>query len=234
MAELWYPAAIKDEGPAAKRHGYFKPKTGVVFHSAELSWSGMRRVLHQPPHQYAFAWHWSNPKTGPLVQHYATSAIVWHAAGGNTKLIGVENEGYVGEALTDSQVENLIGLSAWLVKVCAWQALSRSGPTKTLWEHNEVPGSNTACPSGRIPWHRIIDGAEEEQMAFLDETITGWDGPILFEVLVGADPLRTEQRNVTRRELIRLRELGLVVEQVPAHDHGDVPLHPHTATTTIS
>jgi N-acetyl-anhydromuramyl-L-alanine amidase AmpD len=107
------------------------------------------------------SWHFSNPKVGPLEQHYAMSRITWHGGslGANRRYVGIEHEGVAGEPLTASQIENDVALLGWLAEndVQPWPGLIR---LDTLWEHNEMTryGSKaTACPSGRIPWQEVID-----------------------------------------------------------------------------
>jgi N-acetyl-anhydromuramyl-L-alanine amidase AmpD len=103
------------------------------------------------------SWHFSNPKSGPLLQHYETELPTWHAGyEANCAYIGIEHEGKAGEPLTEVQIANDVGLLRWLAQQEGWPGFTRH---VTLWEHNEF--SPTACPSGRIPWARIIADLED-------------------------------------------------------------------------
>jgi N-acetyl-anhydromuramyl-L-alanine amidase AmpD len=102
------------------------------------------------------SWHFSNPKGGPLLQHYETEAITWHAGyEANCAYVGIEHEGKAGEPLTEVQLANDIALLRWLSQAEAWPSFTRH---VTLWEHNEFMA--TSCPSGRIPWDRLIAALE--------------------------------------------------------------------------
>lgn len=58
--------------------------------------------------------HFGNPKHGPLEQFVDTDNMAWAQKAGNHDWISIENEGYVGDSLTPSQVENVAMLLAWL------------------------------------------------------------------------------------------------------------------------
>lgn len=77
----------------------------------------------------------------------------------------MEHEGKVPEnpTLTDQQVETSRRVVSELEAWKGWKR-SRGGPLQTLWEHREVTilgGTGTSCPSGRIPWDKIL--AEEPE-----------------------------------------------------------------------
>ena len=162
VSELWFPGAEPLPGPARKTSGTSWPKQGVVMHSAEGSWPGLRSVLMA---RDGGSWHFSNLKDGRLYQHYPIDVIAWHARGGNTKYVGVEHEGKAGEPLTELQISNAVGLIRWMKEVCEWDDLSRVRPDGNMVEHNEVGRENnyvTACPSrGRIPWVKIMTRVEK-------------------------------------------------------------------------
>ena len=178
-ADLWFPGAERLPGPARKTSGTSWPKEGAVYHSAELNLQGTLNVLQdvRPKANGSLpgSWHFTNAKDArSLIQHYALDVITWHARGGNTRNFGVENEGYAGEPLTEHQIAKLARLTAWAQDVCGWGELRRAGVGKNLWEHNEIgrqasPKYVTACPSGRIPWQRIMIMAEEDDMVTDEE-----------------------------------------------------------------
>jgi N-acetyl-anhydromuramyl-L-alanine amidase AmpD len=103
------------------------------------------------------SWHFSNPKSGPLLQHYETELPTWHAGyEANCAYIGIEHEGVTGQPLTEVQIANDVALLRWLAQQEGWPGFVRK---VSLWEHNEFMA--TACPSGRIPWARIIEELED-------------------------------------------------------------------------
>ncbi|MCH7554180.1 MAG: N-acetylmuramoyl-L-alanine amidase [Chloroflexi bacterium] len=173
MSELWFPGAERLPGPARKTSGTSWPKQGVVMHSAEGWWAGLRSVLfnvrRRADGSFPGSWHFSNLTDGSsgasLYQHYPIDMIVWHARHSNRRYVGVEHEGKVGQALTELQISNDVGLVRWLKEVCEWGDLSRARPEGNMVEHQEVGiehGYATACPSRRIPWIKIMVRAEKE------------------------------------------------------------------------
>ncbi len=113
------------------------------------------------------------PKVGKPVQMVDSNDAAWHTGNylANLHFHGFEFEGgppgNLREPLTTSQI-------AWGVKITHWLRQVHGTPTRyvrkdTLWEHNEVRA--TACPSGRIPWVKVIGlleiEEEEEDMAKL-------------------------------------------------------------------
>ena len=168
---LWYPAAARDDGPSNKVSGSLQPKHGAVYHSMQGSWAGSRSQLFGPLQR---SWQLSVLRSGFVLQHYAVTAWCWqsgdrddplgHEHSNNRDLIGIEHEGgppdNLSEPLTEAQLEASARLTAWLVAEGHIPNLSRSGPSRSLWEHNEIVA--TSCPSGRIPWLRL--GARTEQL----------------------------------------------------------------------
>jgi len=88
-----YPDATWTPGPAGKQ-GYagtnVRTGEGAVLHSMEGSLEAALGELNRPERQAS--WHFSNPKAGPLLQHYETEAVAWHAGGAANRLyIGIEH-----------------------------------------------------------------------------------------------------------------------------------------------
>ncbi len=173
MKSLWFPGVVRHPGPAEKTTGTRARTRGAVYHSSVgdlgAALSVLANVSKRADGTYRYgSWHMTNAKDGRLFQHYPLDVLTWHARGGNNWSIGVENEGGpIGnerEPLTEAQVTNLVELSAWLVEEGWLPGLTRTGD-KTLWEHREIQGSSTACPSGRIPWAEIIERAEDSMLA---------------------------------------------------------------------
>jgi len=171
----WIPFAVSDAGPADKQGYPFspspQPKVGVVLHSMVGSYLAARGRLMGPDRA---SWHFSVRQTGTIYQHYDSEAVCWHCGvaaapptPSNINLIGVELEGgpldNVSEPLTPIQYQATLDLLRW-----AWEAHGFDAPAlrATLWEHRRL--SPTACPSGRIPWGRLIADlttSEEDDMA---------------------------------------------------------------------
>lgn len=143
---------------------------GIVLHSAE----GYASTLLDPNSQYGYngnhSWHLTNLMDGRLYQHYPLTARCWHATGLNQEYIGVENEGLVTRqpSLNDAQIANA---RRFISEIAAWKGwtpsrpVSATGTSHTCWEHNEavrLGGTSTACPSGRIPWDKILEDTVDE------------------------------------------------------------------------
>ena len=168
-----YPKAIQSPGPFEKRYTQQNAQIGVVLHSAEGSIQGTIGELNKLSRRAS--WHFSISKKGEVYQHYSTTISCWHAGcfSANTKLIGVEHEGKVGEPLTEEQAIASIELVRWMQEQLGWGALERG---VNLFEHNEVwdwdedNAGSTACPSGRIPWNRYLEDAMTEE----ERTLLNW------------------------------------------------------------
>ena len=159
-----YPSAQWHPTP---KHGYGSNDThlrqGLVIHSAEGSLTGLFSVLDGSRDA---SWHFSVAQDGGVYQHVDTANIAWTNGSqlANTKFWGIECEGggsNPGEPLTEPQYQALVGVVRWL-----WEThgLSRYERQETLWEHNEMTrfgASSTSCPSGRIPWQRLIADLED-------------------------------------------------------------------------
>jgi hypothetical protein len=162
------PFAIWRPGPVWKVNGadvgtpWPRSNTGAVLHSSEGNLAGAFRVLDGPAE---LSWHFTVAVDGTLFQHYDSRLQCWHAhAAGNVAYVGIEHENEYSNGspnhwpITDAQVDTDRKLIRWLSTVAESWAPSRGYPNgrKTLWEHNEVPGNATACPSGRIRWADIL------------------------------------------------------------------------------
>ena len=146
---------------------------GIFLHSAE----GYASTLLDPRSQYGYmnvgvshSWHLTNLFDGTLYQHHSLLRQTWHATAANPYYIGVENEGFAPRepSLTDAQVATA---RRFIAEIAAWRGWTPSRPTgpaektHTLWEHNEVVrlgGSHSRCPSGRIPWDKIMAPQEDD------------------------------------------------------------------------
>lgn len=159
MTETWLSFATRIPGPPSK-YGYSARRTrtlgevvGEVKHSMEGSYLSARRRMEDPGQ--TASWHFSILKSGEVAQHYPLEYITWH--GGMTANffhVGIEHEGVAGEPLTEAQYQGTLAISHALRTMCP--TIGRQPPDRriNLREHNEFMA--TACPSGRIPWDRLI------------------------------------------------------------------------------
>lgn len=156
-----YPAAEWMPGPPSKVNRGVNTCRGVVCHSMVGPYSAALAELYRFSRRAS--WHYSVLKDGRVIAHYPDEAQAWHAGSAyNNSTIGVEHEGGlspVSEPLTPAQLAASVRLVQWLAKAHGFPLVRTVG----LWEHNEVSGEPTACPSGRIPWDQYIE--EDDDMA---------------------------------------------------------------------
>ena len=164
-----YPDAI---WRGTDKHGYGNAGThlqnGVVIHSMEGSLQAGFGVLDGPRQA---SWHFSVSQTGEVYQHVDTDNIAWTNGGfdANRLFWGIECEGVEGEPLTEPQFAALLGVVRWLWDVHDVGAFVRQ---ETAFEHNEMVqfgSAPTACPSGRIPWERVIHELEGDPAEPIEE-----------------------------------------------------------------
>jgi len=169
MTETWLQWCIRQDGPPEKR-GYGGVTTrslaeieGEVKHSTEGPLAAALGELFKPTREAS--WHFTVPKEGPPRQHYSLESICWHCGGpgdrrtdtsliGNLTLIGIEHEDYPDNQLSANQIQNTTRLSQEIRARCSTVAANPPTLRRNLWEHNWL--SQTACPSGLIPWGAII------------------------------------------------------------------------------
>lgn len=175
MSELWYPGAIRRDGPAWKVGYSFAgesgPKRGEVKHSAEGYWPGIYSRLDGSDRA---SWHFT-VGYDRVEQHYPLTAHCWHAGdvdddgavAANVDFIGIEHLGVAGQPLTPYQLDATSEISLWAMERAGFVRVSRYAgaypdrPTWLLAEHREVSDVPTACPSWRIPWAELIQRLEE-------------------------------------------------------------------------
>lgn len=83
---------------------------GVVLHIQEGTEAGTAAWQRNPAAQVSS--HFLNPKSGRLQQMVPVGDRSWAECDGNSHWISVENEGFVGDSLTASQIENAAQLLA--------------------------------------------------------------------------------------------------------------------------
>lgn len=89
-----------------------RPIMGLVLHIQQGTERGTAGWFHNPAAEASS--HFGNPKAGLLDQWVDTADEAWAEMQGNTRWVSVENEGYSGDSLTPSQIENAAQLLAWL------------------------------------------------------------------------------------------------------------------------
>lgn len=167
----WFTWAIRDPGPLSKTNGGRNTVRGFVPHSAEGYWPHLQTLLHSPARQAS--WGASNLKDGQLIQHYPIYVQTWTSGAGypNNNFFSNETEGVAGEPLTDGQVANIVRQIRELSELRNWVPERPSNAQDvgaTLYEHRECVrwgAEPTACPSGRIPWERILRELEDDMAA---------------------------------------------------------------------
>ena len=154
----WFSWAERIPGPLNKTWPETNLMVGAVYHSAVGSLQGVIDTVMGPEEKSVTG---VVGQDGRFVQFYPVTLSPWangsHYA--NSHYLGFEFEGGAagneGEPLTDAQIN--VGTRI-LADLAVYKNVSTEywvRPT-TLIEHREI--FPTACPSGRIPWQRIIDG----------------------------------------------------------------------------
>lgn len=139
---------------------------GLVLHIQQGTEQGSEAWFKNPTAQASS--HFLNPKTGGLRQLIDTKDRAWAEAAGNSHWVSVENEGFVPDALTTSQVENCAQLLAWLHKTYSvplqstddvnGRGLGWHGMGGAAW------GGHTGCPGDAIKAQRAAIIARAEQI----------------------------------------------------------------------
>ena len=222
-----YPNAI---WRPTNKHGYPGNDThlhqGVVIHSAEGGGAGLLSVLDDP--NRPASWHFHILKNGNICQPVDTDNTAWTNGSqeANEKFWGIENEGIRGEPLTEPQYQSLLDVVRWL-----WQTYNLGAPQRqdNLWEHREMTrygAASTSCPSGRIPWTRLIGDLtlQEDDMAKLDAEDRDYIARMILggvRAIVNGDPFGSRlgvDPNYTEPE----RSLKDVMASLAAIERGDV------------
>lgn len=175
----WLDWAQRDPGPPDKRYPQANAAIGYVPHSAVGYYPGWRSRLFsterdpQNPGRYsryaAASVHGWIETDGSVIQHYSFTASCWASgnAHANTSFAAFENAGgppgNESQPLTDAQVAANVRIIRELAARGGWaprRPRSAGDRSATLYEHHECVtlwgGDPTACPSGRIPWARIL------------------------------------------------------------------------------
>ncbi len=92
--------------------GMMRPIRGLVLHIQQGTEAGTFSWFNNSKAKVSA--HFGNPKQGRLEQFVDIDDVAWAQMAGNHQWISVENEGKSGDALTESQLENLGQLLGWL------------------------------------------------------------------------------------------------------------------------
>lgn len=227
-----YPEAIWRESP---KHGYGADDThlnqGACVHSMEGGLAAAFGELDNPLRQAS--WWFSVAKDGQVYQHVDTSNIAWTNGSyeANRRFWGIEHEGRAGEPLTEEQYVASRDLIRWLLESHGLQAVRG----ETLFEHREMVrwgSAPTACPSGRIPWERILADLQEADMTpdesqRLERIETRLEEMIKW-MLGDLDPATPQFENVTHQTWDRIAAVEAKVDALAAQvaDGSGTHLHP--------
>ncbi|MDH6126761.1 peptidoglycan-binding domain-containing protein [Kitasatospora sp. GP82] len=101
-------------GPTPNQYtGGMVEHRGLVLHIEQSNSNDSVDTWFKDPTAQASA-HFTNPKAGPLQQLVDTDDAAWTEQAGNRHWVSVEHEGYSGDSLTASQIDNDAHLLAWL------------------------------------------------------------------------------------------------------------------------
>lgn len=151
---------------------------GLVLHIEEGSDAGSQSWFKNP--DASASAHFLNPKNGPLEQLVDTADAAWAEVAGNRTWISVEHEGYAGDSLTASQLENDAQLLAWLHKEHGIPLQITDDPNGTgLGWHGmggDAWGGHFGCPGDPIKAQRGAIIARAQQI--LGQTPTPVPSPV--------------------------------------------------------
>jgi len=101
-------------GPTVNEYpGGMVERRGLVLHVEQSNNNANVDTWFKDPAAQASS-HFTNPKLGGLQQLVDTDDAAWTEMAGNRHWVSVEHEGYSGDSLTESQIENDAQLLAWL------------------------------------------------------------------------------------------------------------------------
>ena len=168
---------------------------GLVLHIQEGSENGTESWFQNPNAQASS--HFLNPKVGLLRQMVDTRNKAWTEVAGNDHWVSVENEGYSGDILTDSQLSNLADLYSWLHDVYQIPFLATDDPNGNgLGWHGmggAAWGGHYDCPGDPIKNQRdfILNAAAGHHV---DSSGAPWPGRYLSLGSTGSDVAHMQQK----------------------------------------
>lgn len=160
-----YPKAVwKGPVPNESSGGMRAPILGLVLHIEQGAEDSANNWFHNPGAQASA--HFGNPKSGPIQQWVDTADMAWAEVNGNPRWYSVEHEGFSGEALTASQVENDAQLYAWLHSNYAVPLVVSDDPNKAGLGWHGMGGASWGghynCPGDPIKSQRAAILARAE------------------------------------------------------------------------
>lgn len=144
-------------GPVPNRTpGAMKRPRGLVLHIEQGSETGSGQWFHDPNAQASA--HFGNPKTGRLDQWVDTDDKAWAECAGNPLWWSVEHEGFSGQSLTDSQLDNDAHLFAVLHQQYGIPFQTTNDPNGLGLGYHAMGGAlwggHTQCPGDPIKAQR--------------------------------------------------------------------------------
>lgn len=145
---LWYPASASNFTPANRP--YSGSIDSIIIHMAQGSWPGTVSWF-QIPGAASSAHYTVRAYDGAIAQSVSDINMAWHAGNWyyNQTSIGIEHEGYVGNAnwLTEPMTQSSARLVAYL-------CLTYGIPIDRyhIFGHNEVPGATHTDPGYLWNW----------------------------------------------------------------------------------
>ena len=153
---LFHKALWQGPVPNKTPNGIQRPLMGLVLHIEQGSEASANAWFHNIKAQASA--HFGNPKTGTLDQWVDTNDMAWAEMAGNPKWISVEHEGFSGEMLTPSQLENDAQLLAWLHQTEGIPLVITDDPSKPGLGWHGMGGDNWGghihCPGDPIKAQR--------------------------------------------------------------------------------
>lgn len=190
MTETWLTFAIRRDGPASKQGYSGAPSRtladieGEVKHSTEGPLSAAFGELDRLDRRAS--WTFTIDANGTAYQHFPLESITWHCGVlgdrsvdtslvGNLTLVGEEHVDRIGgihlTVLTPAARASSVRITQEIRRLCPRVAANPPMLRRNLWEHTWL--SQTACPSGLIPWVEMLtETQEDEDMGAYDKAIT--------------------------------------------------------------
>lgn len=204
---------------------------GLVLHIQEGNEAGSEAWFKNPAAQASA--HLMNPKSGGLRQLVDTKDRAWAEAAGNSHWVSVENEGFVPDSLTASQLENCAQLLAWLHTQYAVPLVSTDDPNgRGLGWHGmggAAWGGHTGCPGDNIKAQRPAIIARAQQI--LGEQPAAKPKVSLARVVAAAktDPGAAQGHTTYRAEVLLVEKAlhaeGLLAEQYVDGSFGSLTVN---------
>lgn len=119
---LWMPGATHKHLPANKNHSckHRTRKDGIVLHTAASDAGGLGHYTYWARDSVGVSCHFYVDRDGTVWQFMPLEETSWTSVQGCWRTIGIETQGWPGEAWTDAQVNSLARIVAWAASVEGW------------------------------------------------------------------------------------------------------------------